>query len=293
MPWVTRGLRNGVVTSRWPRHADDYFDTFPAAVDLVPDAAGPSLEALDGIEQLCPTGAITIAEPAPAGANDDRSGGAQQGQPVRLDRGRCILCGRCVEQRPDLFTWASGSGIARQGRSQLVLGSVPDTDDNLTVLRAELDRRVRALRRSVHIRHVDAGSDGSDEWEIQALMNPVYDLHRLGIFFTASPRHADILLVTGIGAAGMLAPLQRTREAMPDPVVVIAAGVEAVSGGLLNTSYIGSGGIGEALDVDIWVPGSPASPFSLLHAILLALGRLSAAGPNAIRAGDDAGEGSG
>lgn len=303
MPWVTRGLRNGVVTSRWPRHADDYFDTFPAAVDVNPDPSALSLEGLEGVEstagveQLCPTGAITIADPPPDGTTNDGTnggtGGGQQLRQVRLDRGRCILCGRCVAQRPDLFSWAPGSGTARRDRDQLVVGSVPDTEDNLRAVRAELARRVRTLRRSVHIRHVDAGSDGSDEWEIQALMNPVYDLHRLGIFFTASPRHADILLVTGIGAVGMLAPLKRTRQAMPDPVVVIAAGVEAISGGLLHTSYIGRGGIGEVLDVDIWVPGSPASPFSLLNGILLALGRLPAAHPQATRDGGNADEGSG
>jgi Ni,Fe-hydrogenase III small subunit/ferredoxin len=285
MPWITRGLRNGVVTSRWPRKADDYFETFPGSVDVDPDPAVLALETVDGIEQLCPTGAITIDEPPPGGL---ASGGGQQADRVRLDRGRCILCGRCVEHRPDLFTWAPGSGIARLQRDQLVIGSVPDTEDNVAAVRTELARRVRALRRSVHIRHVDAGSDGSDEWEIQALTNSVYDLHRLGIFFTASPRHADILLVTGIGAAGMWAPLRRTRDAMPDPVVVIAAGVEAVSGGVLQTSYIGRGGIGEVLDVDIWVPGSPATPFSLLHAILLALGRLPAARPHPTRARDAA-----
>lgn len=296
MPWVTRGLRNGVVTSRWPRHADDYFNDFPAAVDVNPDPSALSLESVDstdGIEQLCPTGAITIVESPPDGTTNGESSGGQQPQRVQLDRGRCILCGRCVAQRPDIFSWAPGSDTARRDRDQLVVGSVPDTGDNLRAVRAELARRVRSLRRSVHIRHVDAGSDGSDEWEIQALMNPVYDLHRLGIFFTASPRHADILLVTGIGSVGMLAPLQRTRQAMPDPVVVIAAGVEAISGGLLRTSYIGRAGIGEVLDVDIWVPGSPASPFSLLHAILLALGRLPAVHPQAPRAGGDADEGSG
>jgi len=291
MPWIARGLRNGVVTSRWPRHADDYFDTFPAAVDVHPDPAVLALETVDGIEQLCPTDAITIDPPPP----DSHASGAEQVRRVRLDRGRCILCGRCVEHRPDLFTWAAGADTARPQRDQLVVGSVSDTEDNLAAVRAELARRVRALRRSVHIRHVDAGSDGSDEWEIQALTNPVYDLHRLGIFFTASPRHADILLVTGIGAAGMWAPLQRTREAMPNPVVVIAAGVEAVSGGVLHTSYIGRGGIGEILDVDIWVPGSPASPFSLLHAILLALGRLSTTRRHTVRTLDaaDIGGGSG
>ena len=102
-----------------------------------------------------------------------------------------------------------------------------------------LANRVRRLRRSVHLRHIDTGSDGSDEWEIQALTNPVYDLHRLGIFFTASPRHADILLVTGIGTDGMVEPLRRTLDAMPAPTVVIAVGTDAVSGGLIGRGYTG------------------------------------------------------
>ena len=141
-------------------------------------------------------------------------------------------------------------------------------------MRAELAARVRALRRSVHIRHVDTGSDGSEEWEIHALLNPVYDIGRLGIFFTASPRHADILLVTGAGGHGMAGPLRRTLEAMPAPTVVIAAGTDAISGGLTAPTYAVAGGVGGLVPVDVWVPGSPPSPFSLLHAILLALGRV-------------------
>lgn len=258
MPWLTRGLRNGVVTTRWPRHADAYFDEFPAAVDVRRDASGRVGEE---VEPLCPTRAISTT-----------------GGQVSLDRGRCILCGHCVRDRPDVFAWAAGSGTSASTRRQLVVGSTEETDEQLAVLRAELARRTRRLRRSVHVRHVDAGSDGSDEWEVQALLNPVYDVHRLGIFFTASPRHADILLVTGVGCDGMAAPVRRTREAMPEPVVVIAAGADAASGGLMGHGYTGSTGIAELVDVDVWVPGAPASPFSLLHAILLALGRLPDAG---------------
>ena len=77
--------------------------------------------------------------------------------------------------------------------------------------------RTAALRRSVHLRHVNAGSDGAEEQEIQALLGPVYDIHRLGIFLTASPRHADVLLVTGAGARGMTGPLRRTLTACPTP----------------------------------------------------------------------------
>lgn len=252
-----RGLRNGVLTTDWPKHADGYFDEFPAAVEVLPgnghrDLVGRAAAAAEA----CPTGAISLGE-AP-----------------ELDRGRCILCGRCVATAPDWFAWDQGAGTARLRRDTLVVTPTPATDDALDAVRVELARRVGRLRRSVHLRHVDAGSDGSDEWEVAALTNPVYDLHRLGIFFTASPRHADILLITGIGTAGMVEPLRRTLEAMPQPVVVIATGADAISGGLIGRGYTGGTGVGAIVPVDVWIPGSPASPFSLLHAILLALGRV-------------------
>ena len=149
-----------------------------------------------------------------------------------------------------------------------------ETDETLAAVRASLRQRTAALRRSVHIRHVDAGSDGSDEWEILALLGPVYDIHRLGIFFTPSPRHADVLLVTGAGATGMAGPLRTTYDGMPDPKVVVAAGTDAVSGGLLGRSDITLGGISDLVPVDVWLPGSPPSPFGILSALLLAVGRL-------------------
>ena len=258
MPWVLRGLRDGILTTRWPRGGDDYFDRFDAAITVRTDTddGGPVSPAVAAAVAACPTAAIST-EPQ-----------------LHLDRGRCILCGRCVTRAPDWFTWAPGSGTATLTRATLIVGQVDETDEALAAVRAALARRVRRLRRSVHIRHVDAGSDGSDEWEIYALTNPVYDVHRLGIFFTASPRHADILLTTGIGTAGMTEPLRRTLDAMPAPKVVIAVGTDAISGGLIGGRHTGNAGISELVDVDVWVPGAPASPFSLLHAILLALGRL-------------------
>jgi Ni,Fe-hydrogenase III small subunit/ferredoxin len=257
MPWILRGLRNGVVTSRYPARPDPYADTFRGAVavrDTTADVGG-------GVAAACPTGAI-----------------ATTGGQLTLDRGRCILCGACVDAHPDLFGWEDGSDTSRLDRRGLVVPDRLDGDgEDLTVVRAQLARRVRGLRRSVHIRHVDAGSDGTEEWEIQALTNPVYDVHRLGIFFTASPRHADILMVTGAGARGMIGPLRRTQVAMPNPVVVIAVGTDAVSGGLVSPSYATTGGLADEIDVDVWVPGSPPSPFAILHGILLALGRVPAA----------------
>jgi ferredoxin len=161
--WVLRGLRDGVVTTRWPRRPDAYADGWrgPARALAPADAVDPA---------LCPTGAISA-----------------QG----IDQGRCILCGRCVAERPDLFAWsqgATGPAAAGLSRDALVVPEPPETDEAVEAARARLRARTAALRRSVHIRHVDAGSDGSEEWEIQALLGPVYDIGRLGVFFTASPR---------------------------------------------------------------------------------------------------------
>lgn len=256
MPWVFRGLRNGVVTTRWPKRADDYFEEFTASVRVSAHSAEADASRIEVVAAACPTAAIS-ATPV-----------------LRLDRGRCILCGRCVLAAPESFSWETGCATAGLSRTALVVGEVRENDEALVELRAALAGRVRRLRRSVHVRHVDTGSDGSDEWEIQALTNPVYDLHRLGVFFTASPRHADILLVTGIGATGMVEPLRRTLNAMPAPTVVLAVGSDAISGGLVGRGYTGGVGVDGLVPVDVWVPGSPASPFSVLHGILLALGRV-------------------
>jgi Ni,Fe-hydrogenase III small subunit/ferredoxin len=248
--WVLRGLRDGVVTTRWPKKPDEYADAWRGPVTVIGDADAPD------VDGLCPTGAIGVA---------DR---------VRVDQGKCILCGRCVAARPDLFAWAAGAtgpGAAALTREALIVPQVAETDQTVAVVRAELAARTTALRRSVHVRHVDAGSDGSEEWEIQALLGPVYDVQRLGIFFTASPRHADVLLVTGAGSEGMAAPLRATYDGMPDPRVVIAVGTDAASGGLLGERLTGVAG---HVPVDVFVPGSPPSPFGILNALLIATGKL-------------------
>ncbi len=271
---MLRGLREGVVTTRWPARPDPCADDWHGPAVLLPhppaQAQAPARSELAG---LCPTGAIA----SPAG-----DGG------LAIDQGRCVLCGRCVAERPDVFGWSRGTANARLTRAALVVPQVTETEEELARVRAALAGRTRVLRRSVHLRHVDAGSDGAEEQEIAALLNPVYDIHRLGIFFTASPRHADVLLVTGAGAHGMASPLRRTYEGMPDPKIVIAVGTDAVSGGLLGGnpggehaggSYATSGGVGSVVPVDVWLPGSPPPPFAILQALLAALGRLPGGQP--------------
>ena len=255
MPWIPRGLRDGIVTTRYPRRPDDYGPGFRGAITVEEGRhADPEPGAL---EAICPTGAISVSEGGP-----------------RLDRGRCILCGRCSQLHPDLFRSDAGLEHSALERGHLIVPTLDEDTAELQAMRRQLAERTRALRRSIHIRHVDAGSDGTEEWEIAALTNPIYDVQRLGIFFTASPRHADVLLVTGVGSAGMLGPLRQTFEAMPDPKVVIAVGTDAVSGGLLSESDMTTGGIAATVPVDIWLAGSPPSPFGIINALLVAVGKL-------------------
>src|SRR6202050_4058674 len=189
-----RGLRDGVVTTRWPARPDPY----AAAVRGPATVLAQPADADDRLDRLCPTDAISRADAA-----------------VRLDQGKCVQCGRCVAARPDVFGWTDGPAAAAPSRGGLVVPEFAETPDRLAALRNGLKTKTSVLRRSVHLRHVDAGSDGTEEWEILALFNPVYDAHRLGIFLTASPRHADILLVTGAGARGMIEPRRLPSQAMP------------------------------------------------------------------------------
>jgi len=253
MPWVPRGLRNGVLTTRYPARPDGYDPGFHGSVKVSPVDA----RAASGVQTICPTNAIKVTDTS-----------------VEIDRGLCVLCGRCVTERPDVFSFDAGFEVASFERNGLLTSLPTPPDEEVRAARADLLQRVKALRRSVHIRHVDAGSDGSEEWEIGALVNPVYDIQRLGVFFTASPRHADLLLVTGCATSSMDGPLKRTWAAMPDPKIVIAAGTDAVSGGIISPGYSVSAGVGAVVPVDVWVPGSPPSPFSLLHAIASAVGML-------------------
>ena len=257
--WALRGLRNGVLTTRWPARPDDYAAGTRGPGHRAGRGPQPARHGDAGLGRLCPAGAISQDGRARCGSIRAAASSAAGAWPP----GRTCSAG---SGGPASAALSRGGAGRRRAATRH-----PKT---LAALRRELQARTAALRRSVHLRHVDAGSDGTEEWEILALLNPVYDIHRLGMFFTASPRHADVLLVTGAGARGMAEPLRQTYEAMPDPKVVIAVGTDAVSGGLAGPSYATAGGIGGVVPVDVWLPGSPPSPFSILYALLLALGRL-------------------
>ena len=149
----------------------------------------------------------------------------------------------------------------------------PATDESLRLREALQARILDVLGRALCIRAVDAGSCNGCELEIHALANPLYNLEGLGIRFVASPRHADLLLVTGPVSKHMEVALRRTYEATPDPKLVVAVGDCGCSGGIFGESYASRGSVSNVIPVDVAVPGCPPRPIQILSGILTALER--------------------
>jgi Ni,Fe-hydrogenase III small subunit/formate hydrogenlyase subunit 6/NADH:ubiquinone oxidoreductase subunit I len=231
------------------------------------------------VAAVCPTGAISIEE----------SGATRR---VAVDYGLCVYCGQCAEVDPGGAVQVTAEfELAATDRSGLVVTAEYAVDAEGvqrefkrleqradTVRRTVRDRIHNVLGRSLAIREVDAGSCNGCELEITALNNPVYDLERLGIHFVASPRHADMLLVTGPVTRNMELALVKTYRATPEPRVVVAVGACGVSGGIFGRNYATLGGVDQVVPVDVFIPGCPPRPHALLHGILLALGRMEQKG---------------
>src|SRR5499427_10546822 len=148
----------------------------------------------------------------------------------------------------------------------------PAPDESLRV-RESLQEQIRTvLGRALCIRQVDAGSCNGCELEIHALNNPLYNLEGLGIRFVASPRHADLLLVTGPVSKHMELALRRTYDATPDPKLVVALGDCGCTGGIFGESYASCGRVSNVIPVDVAVPGCPPAPAAILQGILTAIG---------------------
>lgn len=252
--WTMRGLSQGRATTTWP--SDGAGNNGQEGVYGMPRVtADRCTNSCNQCAEVCPTHAIRL---------DTR------GHLAEIDYGRCVACQLCVETCPDgtLETskdWAFGVRDRNDLRWSLEPGSLQEER-----LAKHIDT---VFKGSLHIRHVDAGSCNGCESELQALNNPFYNLKRLGIFFTASPRAADLLLVTGTVTAAMREPLLATWEAMPEPRQVLACGTCAVSGGTCGPSYASGSGLEGVLPVDVWLPGCAPNPAAIIEAILLLLER--------------------
>ena len=148
----------------------------------------------------------------------------------------------------------------------------PVPDDALRAMRGRLnDEVLRLLGRALAIRHVDAGSCNGCELEIHAINNPYYNIEGLGIRLVASPRHADMLLVTGPVSRNMEAALRRTYDAVPEPKLVVAIGDCGCTGGVFGEGYASRGRVANVIPVDVAVPGCPPAPVAIMQAILTAV----------------------
>ena len=137
------------------------------------------------------------------------------------------------------------------------------------------------FRHSVHVRFVDAGANGACISEVRLIDAPPYNMHRFGIFITASPRDADVLLVAGPVTEAMREPLRKAYEAMATPKRVVAIGDDAINGGIFGKTFACAGGVGEIIPVDFIVPGCPPPPLAIIHGLLAAAGQVTARAPEA------------
>ena len=159
--------------------------------------------------------------------------------------------------------------IARTG---IISEPAPAADESLRRTAGRLnDAVLKLLGRSLAIRHVDAGSCNGCELEIHALGNPYYNLEGLGIKFVASPRHADLLLVTGPVSRNMEVALKRTYDATPEPKLVVAIGDCGCNGGIFGENYASRGAVSNLIPVDVAVPGCPPNPVAIMQGILTAV----------------------
>jgi formate hydrogenlyase subunit 7 len=279
--WTLYGLTQGKASTSWPSGGNDGQSGLTGMPRLDP------AKCQDGCRQCaeaCLPAAITIVAAVDverrAGGAADGPTGAGAGERLQLDYGRCVVCQMCVEACPTGAFTASNDwafGVRRRedllwARAEQVPPGAPSESPEGEQLRGEI-RRV--FGRSLHIRHVDAGSCNGCESELQALNNPFYNLHRLGIFFTPSPRFADLLLVTGPVTYALRGPLEEAYRAMPEPRFVMAIGTCAVSGGTNGGGYACGHGLEGVLPVDVYLPGCPPNPAAIIHALLMLLRRMS------------------
>ena len=240
--WFWHGLRNGIRTTRYPRIAETAAGVSPGApIATVFSSAGHALEAAAN----CPVGAITAQE-----------------KTAVPDLRICVWCQRCRFGTSQTLDWRGGYEWGRRAPAHSGFAPLP-----------------RPFARSLHVMVVDAGDCGACLNEVRQLNNPLYNMHRLGIFLTATPRTADVLLVVGPVSENMRGPLQKTYDAMPEPKRVLAAGTCAITGGVFGRTFMSAGGVAKVLPVDLEIPGDPPPPLAILHGLLVLAGRAQPACP--------------
>jgi Ni,Fe-hydrogenase III small subunit/formate hydrogenlyase subunit 6/NADH:ubiquinone oxidoreductase subunit I len=285
---IAKSLKAGVVTETDPFGTQAAFG-FPI-IDF------GRCTACEECARACPTGAIRVGAgdlPPEGGSHATRldSGStAARTKTLTLSYAACIQCRACVTACGEQAVTAThGVEVAAYTRGQLARTAVFEVDPvggrarfsglaaaagpTLAESASRFRERIHGrLGRSLHVRQVDAGSCNACELEIAATTNPFFDLERFGIHLVASPRHADLLLVTGPVTRNMEVALRRAYEAAPEPRVVVAVGACGCSGGIFGEgTYAAVGGVDRVLPVDVYIPGCPPRPQAILNGLLVAM----------------------
>jgi len=282
-------LHQGYKTNAFPAEDPRLPERYPG----IPRLAAERCTTCGACEAICPTKAISVQD-GKQGATEPR---------LALDLGRCIFCRKCETACPNgAITFTGSFRMGARAKADLVLGIVPhvsstrassldvsnethkaaSTDTKGQAFNSEETRLIEALDqkmlkifgRAMKIRQVSAGGCNACEADINVLETIGFDLSRFGISITASPRHADAIIVTGPVSKNMELALRKTYEAMPSPKLVIAVGACAISGGIYRGLPDVCNGADSVIPVDLYIPGCPPHPMTILNALLELLGRL-------------------
>jgi Ni,Fe-hydrogenase III small subunit/formate hydrogenlyase subunit 6/NADH:ubiquinone oxidoreductase subunit I len=253
--WVRTRVHQGIRTSLFPRDGTEFPERFRGRPVRHPTR--------------CEEGCRQCAGRAPSGFLTMESHGG-----VALDLGACLFSPEEASACPaGAISYSQDYRMATSTRDALV-----SPTGEVELARALTERSRKLFGRSFRLRSVVAGSCNGCESELVALGNVVFDMARFGVQFVASPRHADGIVVTGAVSQNMRGALERTYEAVPPPKLVIAVGACAISGGPFAGSPEVNNGVGNILRVDLWVPGCPPHPLTMLEGVLALLGAIEGGG---------------
>lgn len=241
-------LSQGYRTHKFPKLSPTLPEKFRGIPEIDSSKCGSCSECIE----ICPVDAIVKLD-----------------NELAIDMGKCVFCGKCSDIcKNSSIQFSNEYSLSARNKKDLL---VHDTFIKAKKLEA---KRLGLFKKSFNLRVVSAGGCGACEADVNVLNTLTYDLSRFGIHYVASPRHADGLIVTGPVSKNMEAALMKTYEAIPAPKVVIAVGACAISGGIYANSTENLNGVEDKLPVDLFIPGCPPNPYTILDGLLRLIGRI-------------------